>query len=62
MRAQRIHFLASPGKAGQSALAAMKKRYGQAARDESTVIVALGGDGFMLQTLQVSRCGRPPRS
>lgn len=51
MRAQRIHFLASPGKAGQSALAAMQKRYGQAARDEATVIVALGGDGFMLQTL-----------
>lgn len=51
MTEQRIHFVASSGSAGRSALQAMERKYGQCALDDANVIVALGGDGFMLQTL-----------
>jgi NAD+ kinase len=51
MNAPRIHFMASSAQAGRSALAAMEERYGQHPLDQAEVIVALGGDGFMLQTL-----------
>ena len=51
MSSPRIHFMASSGGAGEQALQAMKDRYEQHALDEAEVIVALGGDGFMLQTL-----------
>ena len=47
----KIHFVASTVDSAQHALAALTARYGQAARREAEVIVALGGDGFMLQTL-----------
>jgi len=35
----------------QEALTALRKRYGDAGPEEADIIVALGGDGFMLQTL-----------
>ncbi|MFS4582958.1 NAD kinase [Phaeobacter sp. C3_T13_0] len=47
----RIAFLASRAPVAQSAHAAMVARYGNAAKEEADVIVALGGDGFMLDTL-----------
>jgi NAD+ kinase len=47
----RIAFLASPVIAAQEALADLTKRYQQVDLDKADVIVALGGDGFMLQTL-----------
>jgi NAD+ kinase len=47
----RIAFLASPATAAQEALAHLTKRYRQVDLDKADVIVALGGDGFMLQTL-----------
>lgn len=47
----RIHFIASPSEVAQAALAGMVERYGQAELPEADVIVALGGDGFMLRTL-----------
>ncbi len=47
----RIAFLASPAPIAQDALRALTQRYGQCAPDAADVIVALGGDGFMLQTL-----------
>ena len=47
----RIAFLASPVPDAQDALAALTKRHGQHAPQDAEVIVALGGDGFMLQTL-----------
>jgi len=47
----RIAFLASTAPAAQEALATMVARHGQHAPDEADVICALGGDGFMLQTL-----------
>ena len=48
---QRIAFVASPIEEAQSALAALGARYGDAPLDTAEVIVALGGDGFMLRTL-----------
>ena len=47
----RIAFCASNAPIAQSALAALTRRYGDHAEDGADVIVALGGDGFMLQTL-----------
>ncbi|MFV0491749.1 MAG: NAD kinase [Pseudorhodobacter sp.] len=47
----RISFLASNAPAAQAALSALASRYGQANPDAADYIVALGGDGFMLQTL-----------
>jgi len=51
MTAPHIHFVASQVKPAGEAAAAMKKRYGQCDPDEAEVVVALGGDGFMLRTL-----------
>ena len=47
----RIAFLASPTPEAQAALAELSKRHGQHVPADAEVIVALGGDGFMLQTL-----------
>jgi NAD+ kinase len=47
----RIAFRASPVEAAQDALAVLTARYGQHGFDTADVVVALGGDGFMLQTL-----------
>ena len=47
----KIAFCASPAPAAQEALATLTARYGQTDLDGARVIVALGGDGFMLQTL-----------
>lgn len=46
-----IAFLASPAPIAQDALRALTGRYGQTTPQDANVIVALGGDGFMLQTL-----------
>lgn len=48
---QRIAFVASATEDAQAMLAALVERYGDAPLDEAEVIVALGGDGFMLRTL-----------
>ena len=47
----RIAFLASPAEEAQAALADMVQRYGDCLPAEADILVALGGDGFMLQTL-----------
>ncbi|KFN44644.1 inorganic polyphosphate/ATP-NAD kinase [Arenimonas oryziterrae DSM 21050 = YC6267] len=47
----RIAFLASPTPEAQEALALMTKTHGQRQPEDADVICALGGDGFMLQTL-----------
>jgi NAD+ kinase len=47
----RIRFTASRAPAATAALSALTARYGQADLRRAEVIVALGGDGFMLQTL-----------
>ena len=46
-----IAFLASRTDDAQSALHALAATHGQHEPDEADVLVALGGDGFMLQTL-----------
>ena len=47
----RIAFLASRTPEVQPQLAALEARYGNAPPGEADIIVPLGGDGFMLQTL-----------
>jgi NAD+ kinase len=51
MKYMRPHFIASPSAQAQSALRAMLSRYGQHELGTADIIVALGGDGFMLRTL-----------
>ncbi|MCM2561591.1 NAD kinase [Lutimaribacter sp. EGI FJ00015] len=46
-----IAFTASDAPTAQAARAALVARYGDAPEERADVIVALGGDGFMLQTL-----------
>ncbi len=48
---KKIAFMASDAPVAQVALATLKGRYGNVSPDQADVIVALGGDGFMLQTL-----------
>lgn len=47
----RIAFLASPAADAQQALSELERQHGRNEPAESDVLVALGGDGFMLQTL-----------
>ena len=47
----KIAFLASKVQPAQDSLALMVARYGNVAIEHADVVVALGGDGFMLQTL-----------
>jgi NAD+ kinase len=59
-RYDRIAFVASPGADAQQALATLVQTYGHHEPSEADVIVALGGDGLMLQTLhQHMRTGTP---
>jgi len=48
---RKIHFVASQTDAAGTAMAKLEQSYGQADVAEADVIVALGGDGFMLRTL-----------
>lgn len=48
---RKIHFVASQSEQAGPAMAALAELYGQHDLDEADVIVALGGDGFMLRTL-----------
>lgn len=48
---RRIAFLASQAEDAQDAMVAMVGRYGQQSPEDADVLCALGGDGFMLQTL-----------
>ena len=48
---QKLHFVASEAPEAQAMLGKLRGRYGDGGPQEATAIVALGGDGFMLQTL-----------
>jgi NAD+ kinase len=48
---RKIHFVASQTEAAGKAMRQLQERYGQSEPAEAGVIVALGGDGFMLRTL-----------
>ena len=50
-----ICFLASDSEQAQSSLELFEKRFGNCQLPDADVIVALGGDGFMLQTLHNTR-------
>jgi NAD+ kinase len=48
---RKIGLVASSGEAAKAAEALLRKRYRWASEDDADTLVALGGDGFMLQTL-----------
>lgn len=48
----KLHFCASERPDAQAALERMTRRYGQVSPKEADVIVPLGGDGWMLETLR----------
>lgn len=52
---RKIAFVASAADSPQSALKAIVARYGNVPLQQAEVIVALGGDGFMLQTLHATQ-------
>src|SRR6267143_5953406 len=59
-RYDRIAFLASAGAEAQQALEQLAQLYGNHDPADADVVVALGGDGLMLQTLhQHMRTGKP---
>ena len=60
MSSNRLAFLAADTQDARAAAARLVSLYGQAPLEEADVIVALGGDGFMLQTLRETMGnGRP---
>jgi NAD+ kinase len=56
----RLHFTASDRPEAQEARDRLAERYGDVGEDKAQVIVALGGDGFMLEMLHANiGAGRP---
>lgn len=51
MRHRALHFVAAPAQEAQAALESLRRRFSDAGPDHAETIVALGGDGFMLQTV-----------
>jgi NAD+ kinase len=59
-RYERIAFVASPSPEAQAALEQLAELYGNCDPETADVVVALGGDGLMLQTLHDHmRTGKP---
>src|SRR5579871_6638386 len=56
----RIAFEAADTRDARAARAALVKRYGICEPDQAETIVALGGDGFMLETLHRHMARRVP--
>ena len=57
---ERIAFVASPAPEARKALKRLVKLYGNVTPSRADVVVALGGDGLMLQTLRhAMKAGRP---
>jgi len=57
---ERIHFVASPNAEARDARQRLVKRYSDVTPEKADVIVALGGDGLMLQTLhKFMKSGKP---
>jgi len=59
-RFEKIAFLASETKEAHNALKKLSARYGNARPDKADEIVALGGDGLMLQTMHAHLNSRVP--
>jgi NAD+ kinase len=49
--AHALHFVAAAAPDAQAALDLMRERYSDVGAEKADIVVALGGDGFMLQTL-----------
>ncbi|MEQ9146494.1 MAG: NAD kinase [Parvibaculaceae bacterium] len=60
MKFRKIAFVATDVPEAQEALADLSAKYGNSAPEEADVIVALGGDGLMLQTLHAHMDRRIP--
>jgi NAD+ kinase len=58
--APRLAFFASDRPEAQAARAALIARYGDAAEADADIVVALGGDGTMLETLHRALASRRP--
>ena len=58
--APRLAFLASDRPEATAARTALAARYGESAESDADVLVALGGDGFMLETLRRDLARRRP--
>ena len=58
--AKRLAFVASDRPEAQEARDRLSRRYGEVAPAQAQVIVALGGDGFMLETLHAHLKQGPP--
>ena len=56
----RLAFVASDWPEAQEARARLVSRYGEVCEDEAQVVVALGGDGFMLEVLHRNLATRRP--
>jgi NAD+ kinase len=56
----RVGFEASDAPAAQDALKELNQRYSPVSPDQADIIVALGGDGFMLETLHRHLARRVP--
>lgn len=56
---RRLALLASPTPAAQAAEAELRRHYDWVPVAEAEVVVALGGDGFLLQTLHMMLAQRP---
>jgi NAD+ kinase len=48
---EKLHFVASDAPEAQDMLLKLRERYGDAGEAGASIIIALGGDGFMLQAL-----------
>ena len=57
---RKLAFVASETDEAQRALAALSERYGNVDADEADMVVALGGDGLMLQTLHAHMASCKP--
>jgi NAD+ kinase len=60
MTFDKIAFVATDTPEARAAHAALARRYGEVAPEEADVIIALGGDGLMLQTLHQHMTRRTP--
>lgn len=60
MAAKKLAFLASARPEAAPVRAALIDRYGDVPPEEADVIVAIGGDGFMLETLRAYMAGNTP--
>lgn len=60
MPRRKIAFVASNAPLATAAQTLLSERHGNAPLDQAEVVVALGGDGFMLQTLHATQASQAP--